>query len=97
MCQSFWNVIEVGNAHGEYHIASADFFSSVEFQQISLRRPLNTNNHLLFQFRHHPFPEGEPVSRKSIEPNRNACVTVFNTLLGTELSQCELIVRVGNV
>ena len=40
----------------------------VELQQISIRRAVDFDYLLVLEFRHHPFLEGKPVSRKRIKP-----------------------------
>ena len=66
------NVFEMGNTDGEHHLPGRNCLTIVEPQTKSTRQTVETDNHPVFQLRHHSPPKGEPVGSEGIKSNWNA-------------------------
>src|SRR5271154_3839518 len=85
MCQVFRDVRKMGDANGEHDAPSLDFFARIQPQLKSVRRSFGVDNKFAFQFRHHPFSEGQPITAKGSETHGNAQSGVLDPALRTEM------------
>src|SRR5271165_651199 len=57
-CQTFGNIVEVGDANCQHHRAGLDCLTVLELQQEPIRQSIDTRHELVLKLRHHPIPEG---------------------------------------
>src|SRR5271170_6948601 len=97
MCQILRYVFEMRDPNREHDPPRPDLFAIVQPQEKSVRRSLDLDNHLVFEFRHHPIFEGEPVIAEGGKPHWYAAVCVFDTALRAKVFQSELAIRIVDV
>src|SRR5580700_6673088 len=84
--QRFWEVAEMCHAHRQNYLSCTKDLAVIQSDGETIGVRLNTHHSLIFQLRHDPFLEGEPIFGERIQANGNAFVAVFNTPLRTEFS-----------
>jgi len=91
------HVTEMGDANGQDHPPRMKNFSRIESNHEARRIRIDADNCLVLKLGHLPVLKCDPVRGESVETDRDAPVTIGNTLLCAKLSQRVFASWIGDV
>src|SRR3984957_8635219 len=97
MPQTFWHIVEVGDANREDHGASLKSFTILKAQLKSVLQAFHTRYEFVFKLGYHAIFEGKPIRGESVKTHRHTGIGILDAPLRTKLFQSKRTFRVVNV
>jgi hypothetical protein len=78
-------VRKVGNSDSEHNPSRRHYFLIIESEAKTAWNAIETNEQLVFKFRHHSISEGKPVGREGFKAHWQPELGILDPPLGTKL------------
>src|SRR5580692_996808 len=85
------------NTDRQHHLADLEGFTIFKLEKESAWQPVNLDDELVLELRHHALPEGETICGESIEVHRYARVGILDASLRAKLSESKSALRIVDV
>src|SRR5580704_18575427 len=97
MYQVLRYMLEVRDADGQYNSSGLNCLAILEPQNESAGQAIHTDHELVFEFRHHAVPEGDPVCAERLKAHRHSRIGILDAPFRTNLTQSECLLGVVDI